>query len=1338
MTHFTRTMAGLTLALALSACGGNQAPAPGTIDLSGTGVSATATVGSTTTGAFSFKNGGGSDLTYSASVTYPAGQASGWLNFSGADATGTVKAGETKTATVNVTCQPYAGTYAATVTLLSTDGSVSKHLPVTLNCTAEANIPDNAPVLTVKAEATSVTTNSAHITGTATDNVQIQRVTYKLNGGAESAVQGLTFSKNVALDFVVAGLKEGANEVVVTAYDTSNNATPKTLAVTYTAPVTPPSDTKAPALTVPADQLTNASQYTLSGSVTDEGGSNVKNVTYTVSKNGSAASAPATATLSGSGYSLNLTDLSEGVYTVTLRAEDNAGNQSAPQTVRVTVDQTAPSVSAGDVTITDRLDGSAGVHVVAPDAVSVAYSTNGATFASVTGSSPFAFALGQAGTYPAGQHSVWIKATDAAGNSSAPVKYDFNIARYGDLTAPALTLQGAQLTKESALSVTGTASDAGGVKGLSYTVSKDGGAASAPSALTETNGVFSIELGGLTDGVYTVTVVAEDHNGNKSSAQTTITVDQTAPSFNAGDITVTDNHDGSATVSVSGAGSNTIWYSLDGVTYVQASGSTFSLPTSGVFTAGSYTVWVKQGDVAGNVSAPVSQTLVIAPYGDLAAPALTLQGAQLTKESALSVTGTVRDAGGVKGVSYTVSKDGGEASVVTGVTVTDGAFSLDLGGLTDGIYTVTVVAEDNNGNKSSAQTTVTVDQTAPVFAETDFTLTDNHDGSATVTVHPSETGAIWYSLDGVTYVQASGSTFNLPTSGVFTAGSYTVWVKQGDTAGNVSAPVSQTLVIAPYGDLTAPALTLKPAAPFNAGSVSVTGTASDASPLTVTYALSGQEAGTGTVAVNPQGAFLVNLSSLAEGSYTLTVTAQDSKGNRSEQATSFQVDRTAPVVSADQSDTEWRNTSFVAHFTASDALSGLSSSADENFELSVSADAPNSTDLVTVSREIKDNVGNIRSVSASARIDTVAPTIVAKAARNPDWNGWYGSDVAVSFVAADVLSGIAAGVADQVVTQTGEVKATVMDRAGNSATSEPLAIKIDKNGPAFGADLSAAAVPSADGGYDARVTGTLTDDTQVASVSASLNGAAAVPVTITASGTLVLDFNVLTLQDGPNTIVLRATDALGHTSQQDINVSAPDTSAPTFTSLEYALVDPGTLATRLRLFGTASDLVGVTRVSYVLNGGVETDLALTGAGTSISFDQTVNGLITGMNSLTMRVYDAAGNMDSQVKTFDITAADYVAPTISNFVAIYKGNSRNIGVTAAVTDMAPVGATAGIQTAVLKYTVAGVAKTVNVKNSISGDVLSVKLTGLPVGTQLTLMVTDLSGNVNTATTTIVKR
>lgn len=963
MKNITRMMAGLTLALTLAACGGNPAPTPGSIELTATGVNASATVGSTTTGTFEFKNGGGSDLGYTVSVSYPTGKASGWLNFSGADASGTAKAGETKSVTVNVTCQPYADTYAATLTLLSKDGAISKQLPVTLNCTAETNIPENAPVLSVKAEASAVSTDSAHITGTASDNVQVQRVTYKLNGGAETTLTGVTAAKTITLDFKVPGLAEGNNEIVVTAYDTSSNATPRTLAVTYTAPVKPPTDTKAPTLSVPADQLTNADHYTISGSVSDEGG--VKNVTYTVSKDGGPATAPAAATLSGSGYSLDLSGLTDGLYAVTVTAQDNAGNQSAPQTVRLTVDRTAPSVSAGDVT-------------------------------------------------------------------------------------------------------------------------------------------------------------------------------------------VTDNQNGSATVTVGGVGENTLWYSLD----------------------------------------------------------------------------------------------------------------------------------------------------------------------------------------GVTWLQATGSTFNLPASGVLNAGNYTVWVKVGDAAGNVSAPVSQSFSIARYGDLTAPSLDLQATAAFNAGSVSVTGTVSDASAVTVTYALSGQATGSGTVTVNGDGTFGLDLSNLAEGSYTLTVTASDDNGNSTEKTATFTADRTAPEAGADQSDTEWRNTPFTAHFTATDALSGLSDAADADFDLTVSADAPNSTEPVQVTRVITDNVGNTRTVTASARLDRIAPTITATADRAPEWSGWYKDSVTVTFACDDALSGVADCSAPQTLKASGQAQGTVRDRAGNSSAAS-LDVNVDADAPTFSSDLSASVV-TVDGGSDALITGIIGDpSTQVQSLTYALNGAQPVDAAITPAASLALNLTVPNLQDGPNSIVLTATDALGHTSTKTLTVTAADTGAPTFTRVSIELVDPATTRTTLHLTGEVTDLVGVTRVTSSLNGGPETDLTIT-ASQTVTFDQTLSGLIAGQNTLTVRAYDAAGNLETQSQSFDVTANDYLAPTISNLRAVGKGRSSNVGITASITDLAPVGAVAGVRKVTLEYTENGVVKRRDVTGSLTGTSFSYTTKTLMVGMQIKLIVEDNAGNTTTSLTTILRR
>lgn len=1342
MKQLTGMSAVITLALVLSACGSSKAPvqAPATMDISGDGVTASATVGGTTTATLQFKNGGGTDLEYSASASYPGGGASGWLNFAGADASGTVKAGESKTVTVNVTCQPFAGSYAATVTLLGKDGKLSKDVPVTLNCTAEANVPDNAPVLKVQAAETTVSSDAVRVTGSAFDNVQVQRVTYRLGGGAETNVAGLTGAKSVALDFSVPGLSAGNNEIVVTAYDTSNNATRRTLAVTYNAPVTPPADRTAPLLTVPGDQLTNQESLSLSVGATDEGGSGLKGVTYTVSKDGGTRGEPTRAAVSGSGYSVNLAGLIDGVYTVSLTAEDNAGNPSLPGTVRVTVDRTAPALGVSALLITDNHDGTAGVRVSAPDAAGVLYSTDGVTYVRATGTS---FTLPRTGMYSAGTYPVWVMVVDAAGNVSTPVQGSIVIAPYGDLMAPELTVPEDALTRLNAFSVTGTVSDSGsGVKGVTYTVSKDG-VSSAPMSAALDGGAYSLELPNLTDGVYTVSVTAQDNAGNRSVARTVrVTVDQTAPSLGTGDVSFNDLHDGTVGLSVSVSDAAELWYSTDGITFTRAGGAspfTFTLPSAGSYAAGSHSVWLKAVDAAGNPGQPAQYAFAVAPYGDLTAPLLSVQGSQLTRESRLGVTGTVSDEGGsgLRSVRYTLSKDGGVPSEAADAVVSGTDFSLDLTGLTDGVYTVAVTAQDNAGNEQSVRTTVTVDQTAPTLGAGEVKVGDNHDGTATVTVTGSGADTVWYSLDGTNYFLVAGGSFTLPVRGAYAAGTYPLWVRVMDAAGNTSTPVQQSFTIAPYGDLTAPGLVLDAVGPSRTGHVSVTGRVTDESPVSATYTLSGPSERGGDLVPGQDGRFMLNLEGLEEGRYALTVNAWDAAGNRTQDQVGFLVDRSGPVSSGDVEDTTWRNTDFAAHFTASDELSGLTNEADASFDLTVTGEALSSTQPAHITHTVRDRAGNETTVTASALIDRTAPTVTAKPDRLPVWNGWYGDDVTVSFTCADALSGVAECPAPQVLSASGPAGVTVQDRAGNSATAS-LDLKIDKSGPVFGADLTGTRVSSVDGGYDARVTGTLTDQTSIESVTVSVNGSTPTPVSITPGASVALDLTVLALQDGPNSIVLTATDVFGRTSQQTVTVVAPDLGAPTLMNVAYELVNPGTTTTTLRLYGEATDFVGVTRVTYSLNGSAETDLPLSGPATGVTFDRTVGGLVSGTNTLTVRAYDAAGNVETQTQTFNISATDYIAPSISNLMAVFKGNSRNVGVTATISDQAPIGATAGIRDVRLQYTLDGRSVDTSIRNSLSGTALSHKLTNVPVGTVITIVVTDLSGNVNSAVTKVVRR
>ena len=118
--------------------------------------------------------------------------------------------------------------------------------------------------------------------------------------------------------------------------------------------------------------------------------------------------------------------------------------------------------------------------------------------------------------------------------------------------------------------------------------------------------------------------------------------------------------------------------------------------------------------------------------------------------------------------------------------------------------------------------------------------------------------------------------------------------------------------------------------------------------------------------------------------------------------------------------------------------------------------------------------------------------------------------------------------------------------------------------------------------------------------------------------------------------------------------------------------------------------------------------------------------------------DAAGNVETQSQTFDVTAADYLSPTIAGLRAVTKGRSGNVGITASITDLAPVGAVAGVRKVTLSYTVNGTSTERNVTSSLSGNSFSYTFKGLAVGTVVTLIVEDKAGNTTTSTTTVVRR
>lgn len=248
--------------------------------------------------------------------------------------------------------------------------------------TRKVTVDTAAPELAVADEGTTVHTNQE--TYTATGTVEVTAM-LSVNGTAVTPAADGSFSHAVAL-------AKGTNEVIVKAKDAAGNSTLKKVTVIY--------DTDGPALTVTSPQegdIFNTAQITVSGKA--EGA-----VSVTVG----GAAAPLDAE---SNFSLQTTLSTVGSNTITVAAEDAAGNTSLVQVTVSYYDQ------APDLTVTTPSDGA----VLSVAEVEVAGTTSGQTTVSLTVNGE-RVAVAEDGSFSTaltladGVHTIQLIAADAAGN----------------------------------------------------------------------------------------------------------------------------------------------------------------------------------------------------------------------------------------------------------------------------------------------------------------------------------------------------------------------------------------------------------------------------------------------------------------------------------------------------------------------------------------------------------------------------------------------------------------------------------------------------------------------------------------------------------------------------------------------------------------------------------------------------------------------------------------------------------------------------------------------------------------------------------------------------------
>ena len=182
-------------------------------------------------------------------------------------------------------------------------------------------------------------------------------------------------------------------------------------------------------------------------------------------------------------------------------------------------------------------------------------------------------------------------------------------------------------------------------------------------------------------------------------------------------------------------------------------------------------------------------------------------------------------------------------------------------------------------------------------------------------------------------------------------------------------------------------------------------------------------------------------------SFTCTAT---SLGGTASESITVRRDGTPPVITFDSAEPPpngdgWNNTDVAVPFTVVDQLSGVET-VEPASPLLFTLEG-----IRTLSVSATDAAGNIRSASATVRIDKTAPVINANRVPAPNASGWNNTDITVDFSCTDSRSGLAVGSPppDVIVSAEGagqSVSGQCEDRAGNLSSVTTI-VNLDRIAP---------------------------------------------------------------------------------------------------------------------------------------------------------------------------------------------------------------------------------------------------------------------------------------------------
>ena len=586
----------------------------------------------------------------------------------------------------------------------------------------------------------------------------------------------------------------------------------------------------------------------------------------------------------------------DGERTIAYRAEDLAGNQSAPASVPLKIDRAAPAVShslVGTLGSDGWYISTVTLSFVATDTVSglsaIQYQVNGG-----------AWTVGNFVTITSdGQRTVSYRARDKAGNLSVPVPVAFKVDRNPPAASHTLAgTMGANGWYISAVTLQFVATDTvSGMAAIRYQV--DGGAWATGASVTVSG-----------DGEHTIAYRAEDLAGNQSAlASVALKIDRTAPAVSHS-LVGTLGSDGwyISTVTLSFVATDTV-SGLSAIQYKVDSGAWTTGNFVTVATDGQHTVSYRARDVAGNLSVPVPVAFKVDRNPPAASHTLSgTLGANNWYVSAVTLQFVATDTvSGMSAIRYQAD----DGAWVRGSSVTVGD---------NGQHTVKYQVEDKAGNQAtSAPVNFKIDRTAPAVSHAlSGTMGASGWYVSPVTVNFNATdgtsgvGAVRYQVDGGAW--ATGVSVIVGADG-----QHTVKYQAEDAAGNLSAEKSVTFKV----DRTAPAVSHSIAGTLGLENWYV-------SSVTLTFAATDTTSGLAAIRYQVDGGAWtagnsVTLSS--DGQHTVTYRADDVAGNQSAPVSvPVKIDRTAPGATVNPLPAFMMQTTFTVSWTGLDPAPGSGAS----------------------------------------------------------------------------------------------------------------------------------------------------------------------------------------------------------------------------------------------------------------------------------------------------------------------------------------------------------------------------------------------------------------------------